>query len=806
MKLLKRMRRQQHRQSAPANPNATNHPPLLTVNSKVNITAMDKAISITEILERVLSFLPQQSLRQTASLVCKNWLALCRPLYHHELQWTDSPGTSRISSNVIVSTIPELPCLKEQLENLTTLKCRLSWRTPNWAVIIDPVASQSSGTFVVTTVPTMTLQDRARMDLLRAFKDLAAHGKLSLLELFVQSLDDFDLFLRPMLPCLTTLTRLSLSKTTIPLLPVGLVLRHCRRLEDLLVECEVLATKPRMTMVLFTEADQEECLSTLQHPLHRSKGQEHSTRGMNQGRNPGALGIKGNGLPKSVRLRRLHLKDVLLKENTLHAILNSAPSLYELFIQSLVVFPVATGSHPQHPEDPVLPGDRIVTCDRMDFFRDLGQQYPQLTSLHFTNTYHRYTETEIREILKAFPKASKWSLFWRDLPDGILRELNRCVEASSTLPQIVDYMHLNCPSPMIYTNHLTTLEIVPSVDWTPRWGNALHEFLCDSPLLEHLRAGSVAYYVEHMDLNGLLFDIDDYVGWDNGDAADRDANSAGYESQRNYALNLAGVSAPHIHFPSSSQNRPRRVWACRNLRTLHLEFTRRKHLLRHISTRPTFSIHATSSTNTSYESNAGSIKTSVIIHEDSPRLSRIVFGYITRFCPRLQDLLIRSYKLNMTLKGGFTLLTRLHHLKRLSVSQYDCQFHERDILPWVMKRRNPTLAQRLRWRVIVAGWWKLAHSKELKGHPSQRNVDADNQRATSTTDDQQMPAGIEKLGHLSDVVDVLTGIMDVEACTQPELESPLRPSIFCDHDRGYVWPDLESVRVVYGNRVKSSKE
>ncbi|KAG0206271.1 hypothetical protein BGX28_002268 [Mortierella sp. GBA30] len=759
---------------------------------------IDSAISIPEILERILSFLPQQSLRNVASLVSREWLTLCRQLYISEYEWTDAPGTKRIHVDKLISVIPERPFLMQKLENLTILKCCLTWKGVNRATILDYTANTTTDALLTTTVPMSQLQEHARAEMVRAIKDLHESGKLSLLELQITSLDDFYHFLQPMLGGLMTVTSLQLKKATIPLLPIGLVLRQCRKLQDLIVECHVLPTKPLMTMVLFSQ-DADDGNSRLR-PLN----------GYYHGGIIGAFRHKDiaedlghGGIPKRLTLRRLHLKDTLLRESTLFAIMDSAPDLYELMIQTKV------NNGPSLTCNTVTE-DPLVTCDRMEFFQKLGCLYPQLTSVHFTKSHPRYSESEIRTILGAFPKATKWSLLWRDLRDGILRDLNRCVEASTSVSNNESPINLNRAD--VYTNHLTSLEIVPSTDWTPRWGNALHDFLCDSPLLEHLRAGSVAYYVEHLDINGLLSEGEDFGDWEDGDDGagekelgdDPDAYNAKVDRSSNFTT--SHVLVHDVPIPTVT-TKIHKIWACRNLKTLHLEFTRRKHLQHFNAFRPTYSFQTVNLSSTSMRSAVASASSTVIL-ENSPKLSRIIYGYISRFCPRLQVLLIRSYRLNMTLKGGFLLLTRLHHLKNVTMSQYDCQFGERDILPWVMKRRSITMAQRLQWRAIVAGWWKHVYAKELgtssyvcqDKHGAVPTVDA----STVHNDEQATILDLQKLGLLTDVVDVMTEIMS----TGPSQESSCghHSPAPCADDSGHVWPQLEYMRIVHGTRVKEGRE
>ncbi|KAF9140389.1 hypothetical protein BG015_001679 [Linnemannia schmuckeri] len=837
-------------------------------------STMDNAMSIPEIVERILSFLPQQSLRHVASLVCKDWLRLCRPLYTLTFQWTDCPqftlvpvplepsarGSSRrwslrksvstsSTAHTLVRVIPEKAWLLKKLVGLTALKCRLNYKSPITAMTLAPpgddegplttTTTAASTTTTITTTATTArmvstqiahLQDKARADLIEGIRMLTGQGKLTLLQLELSELDDFAGFLQPILSIATTLTCLWLKKIGIQQLPVGQILTLCPHIEELTIGCEFYSSRARLTMVLLDEGDTG----------HEEQG-THS-------------------LPKNLQLKRLHLKDVLIKESAIIAILESAPGLYELRVHGPVIPPptppITPSATAQHdftmPDDPTTVPvgadnslthstatvrgvdlhEEWLTCDRLAFFEDLGVLFPQLTSLHFTRTHHRYTDTMIRGILRAFPNASRWSLAWRDLPDGILRDLNQCVEASS-VRQIDSISWAPIQEPLgLYVNHLTSLEILPMTDWTPRWGNALHEFLCESPLLEHLRAGSISYYIENLDLNRLLPGADYIV-----------SNSEPFHNNNknhNDDHDLASVST-HSNFerrycdsPPSSK-KTLKVWACRNLKTLHLEFSRERPKTQPNSARPVSSYTAATSTShqsssTRSVSSSSSSAVMVPLSDNSPRLSRIVYGYISRFCPNLQDLLIRAYRLNMTLRGGFALLTRLRKLKRIAISQYDCHFNERDMLPWIMKRRQSLSGiQALQWKAIAAGWWRVLHAKELgpatssslslpppvalgetatatpiegkgkqkEGHDYRYQQDHDLVRPSPPG-----AAPIEKLGQLSDVVDVLTAIMaDRSSATRDLRQEGLTGLV--EDCRMSVWPELECVRIVHGQKAKS---
>ncbi|KAG0297213.1 hypothetical protein BGZ96_007271 [Linnemannia gamsii] len=171
-------------------------------------------------------------------------------------------------------------------------------------------------------------------------------------------------------------------------------------------------------------------------------------------------------------------------------------------------------------------------------------------------------------------------------------------------------------------NVVTTLELY----WrytdecsTSSW--LLHRFMCLSRHLLHVRTTNVAFQFEHLDLHRR---------------------------------------APKDR-PSDTTSIQTGVWACTNLRTLHLE------------------LHG---------------------HNQSqlmnPTNTRIVFGYISTVCPRLQDLQLVIPKMcrtrtevylnnpSMRLQGGFVLLTRLKYLERLYINFSQPTDVERTHVNWMV--------------------------------------------------------------------------------------------------------------------------
>ncbi|KAG9072873.1 hypothetical protein KI688_000654 [Linnemannia hyalina] len=162
-------------------------------------------------------------------------------------------------------------------------------------------------------------------------------------------------------------------------------------------------------------------------------------------------------------------------------------------------------------------------------------------------------------------------------------------------------------------NTLTSLELLHNGNCS----STLHDFLCNSHHLIHLKAPMTLYSVEHMDLHGRLLNAP-YPG-------------------RNRPPTKAGVSPP---------TPPPGIWKCRNLRTLHVS----------IITPDTSSRRKRSG--------------------PCPEFSRIAFGYISRVCPQLRDLMLLDElspeypTLDMRLQGGFCLLGRLKHLEKLKIGEW----------------------------------------------------------------------------------------------------------------------------------------
>ncbi|KAG0276424.1 hypothetical protein BGZ95_007550 [Linnemannia exigua] len=175
-------------------------------------------------------------------------------------------------------------------------------------------------------------------------------------------------------------------------------------------------------------------------------------------------------------------------------------------------------------------------------------------------------------------------------------------------------------------NNITTLNILPvgpQTSSTP--GIPLRQILCTFVHLIHLRAPTAVYFHEDMDLNGVKEQLRD----------------------RMHRLDKrSGQSDPRI--PTDDPVKARQyIWVCRGLKTLHM----------------TIDISG---------SDTG-----------SPVTSLIIFGFLSRMCPLLQELHLKRWDLNLKLHGGLCLLARLQRLERIRIMTNFYSPMDEDALLWI---------------------------------------------------------------------------------------------------------------------------
>jgi hypothetical protein len=290
---------------------------------------------------------------------------------------------------------------------------------------------------------------------------------------------------------------------------------------------------------------------------------------------------KGFGFA-SVSLKSLVLESVTFKQAAFDTFLEHAPSLKELRIF-----------------DAEIQG-KYIMFDLHGLSQLLKRLQLQLESFHLSTA----DRTRDRELMPELFHNSQGRTLWSE--NFTTYDLRR----NGQMP-----------------NNLTTLELVPkygNVEYDNPY-SALHNYLCSSPHLLHLKAPETCYPIAHMDLHGRLTKL----------------------------LARPGVKRQGKGH-SKKLSYPPGIWQCRNLKTLHIRiFTPDKR--------------------------GGEPP------EPFSEFARVAFGYIARVCPDLCDITLGNglYRpniaqgrqkiqppLDLRLQGGFCLLGRLKHLERIEIGRF----------------------------------------------------------------------------------------------------------------------------------------
>ncbi|KAF9901123.1 hypothetical protein EC991_006463 [Linnemannia zychae] len=189
-------------------------------------------------------------------------------------------------------------------------------------------------------------------------------------------------------------------------------------------------------------------------------------------------------------------------------------------------------------------------------------------------------------------------------------------------------------------NVVTTLELL-NVTNTFVFARGLHTYLCASPHLIHLRAAKTPYPVKFMDVHSNYL-----LGQPMAIEPSSSTSSGGEQAD---SVNAMGETGREEQRKNQEKKKHKRkgIWMCRNLKTLHLGF--------------------------------------MILSEYCKRDSinaRIIFGYLTRVCPLLEELHLHSKDCRqptpfhtLRLRTGFCLLSRLQHLRQLHIGTFDAHLY-----------------------------------------------------------------------------------------------------------------------------------
>ncbi|KAK3834915.1 MAG: hypothetical protein JOS17DRAFT_738159, partial [Linnemannia elongata] len=551
-----------------------------------------KVTQVPELVEHILSFLSQRSLRLTASLVCRLWHKLALPFL------------------VRPATIILDPANQAQLDPLNKdrdkfdLKAIESIRGARVLVIKPPVADPYWGRLGPPRLG--PLHHQAFMEQL---EHLAQQKELRVVDVQILYYMDYQTDILPLLTITGfQLTNLQLKQMHFAeFFPLDRILLLCPKLLHLKIS-QVIPSYYRL-------AD----TSDSDHPPPPS-------------------------LPGRIPLRTLSLEGIGIETECLLRLLRVAPALTDLALTMLKSEGSSTTTsapepqmYIQHsppplsssPSAPLKKQDLISWSNMVDVER-IATLSPQIARLSISMTKpSKVKSAELVQVLQKFPALTHWTSPSFDISSQTLEAFRTCT----------------------FADRMTSLEITGHLN-QEIVGRALHQYLCGAIHLQHLRASGMQVSIAWLDVEGVLNKDGRYRRRRDDD---KSSSSSSYSSGGQHQEQLQS-----------------RVWATSNLKTLHLGFGAGRDGDRRF---------------------------------DSHEGSRMIYGYISKTCPRLQDLLISSAGLLLSLEGGVSLLSKLRELRRAVVITESREELKKDDLDWLAldldPARNVEKKRLLEWFVTI---------------------------------------------------------------------------------------------------------
>lgn len=391
--------------------------------------------------------------------------------------------------------------------------------------------------------------------------------------------------------------------------------------------------------------------------------------------------------------------------------------------------------------------------DWLRFLRHLQSLPISLDTIHIS-TYNQKTPPEVlqavSEICTSPSSLQEWNLWALDTSPSLLKDL----ELRTSI------------------NSLTTLELFSKAQ---RPGVScllselrgapffLHQILTTSDKLTHLRTLKTIVRLEDWDIHrrGGYFLLDDPRFTLNNKG--KNGNSPRIYGNDKIVM-YAATAAATLYASEPTRAEPV-IWRCRGLQTLHVE------------------VHASNK-----------------VMSRSPVQSRIIFGYISRVFPKLEELRVRTPhfcqtankihdikcpRIRLELEGGLCLLGRLKHLQRLDVrpgnhaSWILDNVREVD-LDWMIPSGHTFKARWARQKEVKQWQQRCDQEKKLAAEQSpQKKAIGDVSAVT------EVLGQLRNLGLLKDVKEM---VKEMESMSVPSMQSleglSLRHSYF-------VWPENE---------------
>ncbi|KAK3833696.1 MAG: hypothetical protein J3R72DRAFT_424823 [Linnemannia gamsii] len=530
-----------------------------------------KVTQVPELVELILSFLSQRTLRLTASLVCRLWRNAALSLLVRPATITLDPANQHQLDPFNKDKFDQRAI--DSIKGARALVIKAPVEDPYWGILGPPRLGP--------------VHHQALMDQL---EDLARDRELRVVDLQIQYYMDYHADILPLLAITGyQLTSLCLKR---------MHFREFFPLDEILLLC------PRVLHVTISN------VVTSFYRLWPPDEPDHPA--------PASL-------PDRIPLRSLSLQAIGIETECLLRLLRAAPALKDLDLTKLIggttTPPPATSSSqayfqhyaplsstsPFPPNSSALKKQDLVSWSNMASIEKIASASLQITRLSISmNKPSKIKSVERIRILQKFPSLTHWTSPSFDISSHTLETIRTTIADRVTSLEI--------------TGHLNQ-DIV---------GKALHQYLCGTPHLQDLRAPGMQVSVAWLDVEGILDKDGRYRRWREDDK--------------------------HSSFSFEDEQLHARVWMTGNLKTLHLGFR--------------------AGTDDSYRST-------------NYAASRMVYGYISKTCPRLRDLSISSSGLRLSLEGGVSLLSRLQDLRRLIVSTNSREDLKRDDVGWLALDLDP---------------------------------------------------------------------------------------------------------------------
>lgn len=512
-------------------------------------------LDIVELREHIFSYLGNADLRRSVLPVCREWFWLYRHLFAKETIW-DVDVTSPPLSNKTIKSINGSGRLywHYNTDYTKTLFSQKQKHEAQWNELIRALAKNH----------TRYQQTRRRRIGFRRSKPMGDDIRVAIFDNPLRHLDfiafqNLDSLLPTILPFLTFLTTLRLRSRAFGLVSLDAVLKACPQLETFQAgNLGVILELPGPWIPTNKKVSEPVRLPLQSFELENVTLEYPSLTSL---------------LAACPSLKRLRLINIMFMER-----INNSPSTLETLQDD------DSGSAPYSTQQTFSLNDHAACL--LEHIKLLRLQ---LLSFHISVYSARTLDLKPDAILSVCPKATEWTFWTVGLTDTISQEL------------------------LLFSNNVTALDLLWDGGPDSRWGTVLHQYLCQSPHLLHLRAPRTRFQIKHLDLHNRL----------------------------PIPLNSYGSNLVH----------PPGIWRCKMLRTLHVSFE----------------------WNSNY-------------FGKGPAAARVVFGYLSRVCPRLEELQLSSKrrdpyesKLWLGLEGGLCLLASLRYLERLHIGS---SFHHFTLETW----------------------------------------------------------------------------------------------------------------------------